>query len=69
MPVVAPKRHLIRGRIRAQTQYAIVLCNRLLKAYHQNPDLPLFTGTDGPGGTLNMSQAISQWEVGLLAKG
>jgi hypothetical protein len=65
MPVVSPKRHVLRGTIRAQTQYAVTLCNRLLRAYAKNHDLQLFIPGVGFPSPENMAQIVAQWQSAL----
>jgi hypothetical protein len=68
MPVVAPKRNVLRGRIRAQVQYQLTLGRRLVKAYNTNPELLIFAPGTGVGSTLAFDQCLAQMEVALTTK-
>jgi hypothetical protein len=68
MPVVAPTRYKLRGRIRAQVTYARQINQRLVNADIKNPALGIFNGVTGPGSRGDMIIQISQLENALLAR-
>lgn len=68
MPVVPVVRHVLRGRIRAQAQYELVLGQRLVNAYHLNPELLLFTGLTGPGSSGEFLACLAQMKTALATR-
>ncbi len=71
MAVVVKTRYLLRGRIRAQCKYTVLLCQRLVKAYVQSGEvLPIATGlTAGACPVTYYNAIILQLQAGLLEKG
>lgn len=67
MPVIRALRRLLRGRIRAQTQYSIIIVRRLILAYTKNANLNLFQPGTGIGSVSNMDVIILQWQQALDA--
>lgn len=67
MPVAAKFRRILRGRIRAQTQEAIKVCERLRTAYAKNPRLLLFATDGHTGDSANMEFIINGWRSALEA--
>ncbi len=68
MPVVAVQRFVLRGKIRAQTQYAVLLGNRILKADNTNPGLGLFDVAPLPADRANFVALVAHWQAQLLVK-
>jgi hypothetical protein len=68
MPVVPVQRFVLRGKIRAQVQYAIVLGNRILKADTTNPGLGLFDAAPLPADRANFTALVAHWQAQLLVK-
>jgi|HubBroStandDraft_6_1064221.scaffolds.fasta_scaffold382834_3 hypothetical protein len=68
MPVVKVERFVLRGKIRAQVQYAIVLGNRILKADTVNPSLGLFAAAPLPADRANFTALVAYWQGLLLQK-
>lgn len=68
MPVIAPKRHVLRGRIRQQVQYQLLLGNRLVEAYLKNVDLSIFTPGSGAGSQPAFSECLAQMAVALSTR-
>jgi hypothetical protein len=67
MTVVARQRRVLRGKIRAQVQYQITLGRRIIRAYQENPNLLIFTGTTGPGSYTDFGLCLNQMTVALAA--
>jgi hypothetical protein len=68
MPLVPVQRFVLRGKIRAQVQYAILLGNRILKADTTNPNLGLFDVSPLPADRANFTALIAHWQAALLMK-
>jgi hypothetical protein len=68
MPVVAAKRHVLRGRIRQQVQYQLLLGNRLVDAYLKNLDLLIFTPGTGSGSQPEFSACLAQMAIALSTR-
>jgi hypothetical protein len=71
MPVIVKTRYLLRGKIRVQCKYAVLLLNRLVKAYVTSGEvLPIATGlATGPASVANYEAIIAQLTTGLTQKG
>jgi hypothetical protein len=67
MAVITTTRRILRGVVRAQLKYAILLCLRLIRDYGKNNGLLLFADGDGPGSVTAMQAIISQWAFALLS--
>jgi hypothetical protein len=70
MAVKMTTRHTIRGKIRAECQYAVLLLQRLVKAYIASGEvLPIATGLiDGNASVVNYNYIIAQLQTGLAEK-
>ena len=68
MPVVPVVRNVLRGRIRAQAQYQVILGDRLVAAYLKNPDLLLFNGASGPGSWADFNICLEHIAIALITR-
>lgn len=68
MPVIPVVRHILRGRIRAQVQYQLLLGERLATAYGLNRDLQIFTGLTGAGSLTDWNQCLTQMTTALTIR-
>jgi hypothetical protein len=71
MAAVLKTRHLLRGKIRTQCQYTILLLERLVKAYTTSGEvLPIATGLSaGSCPVTYYTSIILQLQTGLAEKG
>lgn len=69
MPVISKPRYILRGKIRAQTRYAITIVDRLLLAYALNENLELFPGLiTTTTADLAMVDILNLWDTALATK-
>ncbi len=68
MPVVAPKRLVIRGKIRAQMQYQLLLGDRIVRAAELNTQLGIFAPFPNPGDQVQFQNCLDQFRAALLVK-
>lgn len=68
MAVVKVQRYVLRGKIRAQVQYAVLLGNRIIKAANTNAGLDLFAPPPLPASQSNFVSLVAHWQAALLEK-
>jgi len=69
MPIVTILRLLLRGRVRAQIRYGVILLSIFLKDYLRNAKLPIFAPGTGFGSKAHAEGLLNWWIAALLATG